>query len=65
MRRITKAIHRMQWRVRYTLIGYRRLRWWGISGWWGWSDTDYDEFADLSTPYEAVTEELQAMAASQ
>lgn len=65
MKKIIKAIHRLQWRVRYTAIGYNKIPDMGFAMWWDWSDTDYDEFADLSSPREAVQEEIYAMAASQ
>lgn len=64
MSRITKAIHRLQWRVRYTVIGQRRVPWMGYAQWWDWSDTDYEEFGHMSTPAESVQEEIYAMAAS-
>lgn len=65
MKKIIKKIDCLQWRIRYTTIGYHRLPWLGLAMWWNWSATDYDEFGDISTPRESVQEELYAMAASQ
>jgi hypothetical protein len=65
MSKIIKAIHRLQWRVRYTFIGSHKIPSMGIAMWWDWSATDYAEFGDMSTPRESVQEEIYAMAASQ
>jgi len=65
MKKLLNAIHRLQWRVRYTLIGHGKIPDMGFAMWCDWSATDYDEFADMSTPREAVQEEIYAMAASQ
>lgn len=65
MNKVIKAIHSLQWRLRYTIAGQRRLPWLGWAEWWDWSATDYAEVAEYSTPAEAVQEELYAMAAEQ
>lgn len=65
VKKIYNVLHRLQWRVRFAWHGYRRTGFASISMWWAWSDTDYDAFADMSTPYEAMCEECYAMAASQ
>jgi len=65
MKKIIKALHKLQWRVRYTWIFCRRVSFAEVELWWGWSATDYDEFSHLSTPAESVQEEIYAMAASQ
>lgn len=65
MKKIHNEIRRLQWRVRYTWHGVRRLGIWSLAMWWAWSDTGYEHFSDDSTPYEAMLEECYAMAASQ
>lgn len=60
-----KQLHQLQWRVRFTWHGIRRCGFGSIGMWWSFSAADYEQFAHMSTPYEAMMNECYAMADSQ